>query len=95
MRVLIDTEETMLMWTTYHRTGDKKLFAAPGWYRFLPKKDFPVYVHTGRTSGHSSMFAFSRNTKTGVIVLSNSSAGTDDLGLLILRMINSQWRRKT
>ena len=95
MRVLINTEETMLMWTTYHRTGDKKLFTAPGWYRFLPKKDFPVYVHTGRTSGHSSMFAFSRNTKTGVIVLSNSSAGTDDLGLLILRMINSQWRRKT
>jgi hypothetical protein len=82
------------LWDTHRPTDDKKLEIAPGWYRFLPKKDFPVYVHTGRTSGHSAMIAFSRETKTGVVVLANSSAGTDDLGLLILRMINRQWRRK-
>ena len=32
VRILIDEEETKLMWTTSHPTSDKKLFIAPGWY---------------------------------------------------------------
>ncbi len=90
---LLEDNTTPLLWDTYRPTGEKKLQIAPGWYRFLPKKDFPVYVHSGRTAGYSVMIAFSRKTQTGVIILANSSTGTDDLGLLILRMINKQWRR--
>lgn len=92
--LLSDAPETALMWATFRPSYDKKLLLAPGWYCFTPKKHARIYVHSGRSGGHSAMIAFSRETRTGVIILANTSAGTDDLALLILRMINRQWKRK-
>lgn len=94
VRVILNDNSIPLMWNTTQATDEKLVYAGPGWYRVLPKKQFPVYIHTGRTSGHTSTIAFSRQTQTAVIILANSSKGTDDLGMLILRMINRQWRRK-
>lgn len=94
VRVHLNDDSIPLMWNTSQPTDDKLVYSVPGWYRVMPKKRFPVYIHTGRTSGHTSTIAFSRETKTAVIILANSSKGTDALGMLILRMINRQWRRK-
>ncbi|HPK10375.1 MAG TPA: serine hydrolase domain-containing protein [Saprospiraceae bacterium] len=69
-----------------------KLFISDGW-NLLEVNDLIVATHTGKTSGHSAFIGFVRSTKTGVIVLSNSAFGSQDLGMLILRMINFNWKR--
>ncbi|MFZ1703773.1 MAG: serine hydrolase domain-containing protein [Saprospiraceae bacterium] len=68
------------------------LYIENGWH-ILPIKNFKVAVHTGRTSGHSCFLGMVENTKTAVVVFSNSWVGTGDLGLQILRMINQNWKK--
>ncbi len=70
-----------------------KIFIGNGWH-ILEQGKYPIWTHTGTTSGHSAFLAFIKETKTGVVILSNSSFGTKDLGFLILRMINYNWKRK-
>ncbi len=70
-----------------------KISIGNGWH-ILEQGKYPIWTHTGTTSGHSAFLAFIKETKTGVVILSNSSFGTKDLGFLILRMINYNWKRK-
>lgn len=70
------------------------LFMGHGWHIVHPKKRLDVFIHSGKTNGHHASIGFCKQTKTGVVVLSNSSAGTENLGYLILRMINHNWKRK-
>ena len=65
-----------------------------GWQLYYPKKKWPVYVHTGRSSGHHSYIGFCKRSSTGVVILSNGANGTYELGALILRMINHNWKKK-
>lgn len=71
-----------------------KIFAAKGWHVFNQKKNFNIITHSGKTYGHRAYISFIKETETAVIILSNSSVGTEDLGLLVLRMINDNWKRK-
>jgi CubicO group peptidase (beta-lactamase class C family) len=71
------------------------LFMGHGWHIVHPKKRLDVFIHSGKTNGHHASIGFCRQTNTGVVVLSNSAAGTDNLGYLILRMINHNWKRKS
>ena len=71
------------------------IFAGKGWHVFNQKKSFNILTHSGKTYGHRAYISFIKETRTAVIILSNSSVGTEDLGLLILRMINDNWKRKT
>jgi len=71
-----------------------RIFAGKGWHIFNQKKNFNIITHSGKTYGHRAYISFIKETKTAVIILSNSSVGTEDLGLLILRMINDNWKRK-
>ena len=64
------------------------------WHIIDQGKKFNILMHTGRTSGNSCFMAFIKETKTGIVVLSNSGFGTQDLGMLILRMVNHNWKRK-
>ena len=64
------------------------------WHIIDQGKKFNIVMHTGRSSGNSCFMAFIKETKTGIIVLSNSAYGTQDLGMLILRMVNHNWKRK-
>ncbi len=73
-------------------TFNEKLSISDGWHT-INIKNGDLYVHTGRTGGHSVYIGMVKETKTAVIVLSNSFYGTGDLGTLILRMINQNWRR--
>lgn len=70
------------------------IFAGKGWHVFDQKKSFNILTHSGKTYGHRAYISFIKETRTAVIILSNSSVGTEDLGLLILRMINDNWKRK-
>lgn len=69
-----------------------QLMITMGWQN-INMNQFNIITHTGKTSGHNAFIAMVRETKTGVVILSNSSTGTEDLGLQILRMINYNWKR--
>lgn len=71
---------------------NESLSIAMGWHNFSKNK-LNIYMHTGSTSGHNAFAAIVRETKTGVVIFSNSSTGTQDLGLQILRLINYNWKR--
>jgi CubicO group peptidase (beta-lactamase class C family) len=71
---------------------NKNLGVKMGWHT-IHMNDFDIWTHTGKTSGHNSFVGLVKETKTAVIILSNSSIGTEDLGLQILRMINYNWKR--
>lgn len=75
-------------------TYNDKIFIGNGWHIFEQSGKYEVYTHTGKTSGHSAFLAIIKDTHTGVVILSNSVHGTRDLGMLILRMINDNWKRK-
>lgn len=65
-----------------------------GWHLVYPKKHTRVLVHTGSTAGYMAYMAMAPDTKTGVLVLANSPYGSGGLGLLVLRMINRNWKLK-
>lgn len=82
--------------------NDQKAYSLPGFnanlsvnrgWHLVNMGDFEIYTHTGKTSGHNAFVAFIKETKTAVIILANSSIGTEDLGFQILRMINHNWKR--
>lgn len=64
-----------------------------GWQIIDQGKRYDIITHTGKTNGHNTFMAFIKETGTGVIILSNSNIGTRDLGFLVLRMINFNWKR--
>ncbi len=64
-----------------------------GWQIIDQRKRYDIITHNGKTNGHNVFMAFIKETGTGVIVLSNSNIGTRDLGFLVLRMINFNWKR--
>lgn len=81
--------------TTYNHTSfNSKLFTSMGWHVLKINKNNRAILSNGGTNGHSAFIGMVPENKTGVVVLSNSSFGTKDLGLLILRMINFNWKRK-
>ncbi|MEO5583353.1 MAG: serine hydrolase domain-containing protein, partial [Saprospiraceae bacterium] len=59
----------------------------------IPKKRF-VFAHTGKTKGHHTFVGILPDTKTAVVVLSNSATGSDGIGISILGMMNNNWKRK-
>jgi len=65
-----------------------------GWQIIDQRKGYDIITHTGKTNGHNAFMAFVKETGTGVVILSNSNIGTRDLGFLVLRMINFNWKRK-
>jgi hypothetical protein len=73
---------------------DKKANMATGWHIERENKQTEIVLTTGYTNGNSVFMAFVKNTKTGVIVLTNSKTGHHQLGYLILKMMNRQWKRR-
>lgn len=71
---------------------NQQLGLANGWHT-IDMKSFKILTHTGKTSGHNAFVALIRETNTAVAIFANSSIGTEDLGLQILRMLNFNWKR--
>jgi CubicO group peptidase (beta-lactamase class C family) len=64
-------------------TGVDNLAVALGWH--VTSRDGAEFVwHNGGTGGYASFIGFSPQTGTGVVVLSNSSVGVDDLALKLV-----------
>ncbi|NND04875.1 MAG: beta-lactamase family protein [Saprospiraceae bacterium] len=71
----------------------RRTFIATGWHLMQHKRKDAIYLHSGKTNGHAASIHFVQDTKTGVVVLTNSPGKLDGLALLVLRMINHNWKR--
>ena len=71
------------------RTGAYKV--VDGWFVIRTGKSL-VYYHNGRTGGHHVSIAFTPHMRKAVIIIANGAMGSNDLSLLILRMINQAKR---
>jgi len=70
-------------------TNIKRIYMAYGWHLIDRGKRFPaVITHNGGTGGCRSYVAFIKETKTGVVVLSNSANRVDDIGIELLELLN-------
>ena len=68
----------------------KRLEAGLGWLiAHPPGAAGPVLWHNGGTSGFRSLVAFTRETHTAVVVLSNTARSVDRLGLRLLKALAS------
>ena len=73
---------------------EKNFYVGDGWHLRRLKKYYPVWLHTGATSGCRAYVALVPQTRTGVIVLSNSPYGLGGLGWQLLRMLNHDWKKR-
>ena len=71
------------------KTGAYKV--VDGWFVIRAGKSL-VFYHNGRTGGHHVSIAFTPHMRKGVVVIANGAMGSNDLSLLILRMINQAKR---
>lgn len=73
---------------------NKNTFMGKGWHVFKERNSFPICIASGATGGHSVAIAFMPQTKTGVVILSNSRAIQGVLAITILKVLNNNWKRK-
>lgn len=101
VRILFDGYERN---TRRHRPGNLKkelrslskigaYKVVDGWFVIRAGNSL-VYYHNGRTGGHHVSVAFIPHKRKGVIIISNGAMGSNDLSLLILRMVNQAKRPK-
>ena len=92
-------EKDISEWSQLHdklsETWNPQVKAFEGMFLIKINNYTKVLVSSGQSDIHNTFIAIAPLTKTAVIVLSNSSEGTQDLGMLVLRMINNKWKRKT
>ena len=88
------TRAPALLWVDHGPGIGDKLRMSLGWHIVRFRKS-TNYIHTGHTLGHSTFVGLNLQTNTAVLILANSAAGTDDLGMEILRIVNDNWKRKS
>jgi len=71
----------------------KHIFGGNGWHIITNKNYYDVVMHAGSTTGYRSFMGFVAESETGVVILANSPHSMNGLGLLILRMVNNNWKR--
>jgi hypothetical protein len=67
---------------------------AYAWHMVGHKKYYDVVVHPGRGNGHQVTIHFVPETQTGVIILANSNESLDNLGYMMLALVNNHWKLK-
>ncbi|MEY4926575.1 MAG: hypothetical protein RI894_1011 [Bacteroidota bacterium] len=79
--------------TAQHKADKEGIETALGWHSVAIMKKFPnVIVHSGVTDGFRCYTAFVPETRTAVVILSNSERPLNGLGGLILQMLNYNWK---
>ncbi len=71
----------------------KNIYFTNGLYKISNGKKYTIYGHGGRSINNTASIHFVPETKTGLIILSNSEKGIEGLYLPLLSMINHNWRR--
>ncbi|MFS4467553.1 serine hydrolase [Maribacter sp. 2210JD10-5] len=76
-------DEAMRLSHTNSRKEGAKPMVGLGWHLISADNDEVVW-HNGGTGGYSTFIGFIKDGKKGVVVLSNSNASIDDIGLHLL-----------
>jgi CubicO group peptidase (beta-lactamase class C family) len=63
--------------------GSPSMQVGLGWHIKTDCRD-PIVMHSGGTGGYACFVGFVERTRTGVVVLSNSSTDVDDIGIHLL-----------
>jgi CubicO group peptidase (beta-lactamase class C family) len=87
--ILKETQEPL-----FKTDVDKETQVGKAWHIMKQKKTPRICLQTGSTNGQSAFIGFVPETKTGVVVLTNSRLVQANLGLMILRILNENWERK-
>lgn len=91
---LVDQIKTPPLTSPSSRVSVKGLDFIHGWYLHQLRGKRHAFTHAGHSKHHKVFLGFAPHTKTGVIVLTTDPLSTKDLGWLILRWLNQQWKRK-
>jgi CubicO group peptidase (beta-lactamase class C family) len=78
----------------YPTNVSKFTFMGKAWHVIHQTKHLNICLATGTTGGHSAFVAFVPETRTGVVVLTNSRLVGGKLGMAVLRILNENWKRK-
>jgi serine-type D-Ala-D-Ala carboxypeptidase/endopeptidase len=78
----------------YPTNVSKYTFMGKAWHIIRQNKHMNICLSTGTTGGHSAFVAFVPETRTGVVVLTNSRLVGGKLGMAVLRILNENWKRK-
>lgn len=70
------------------------LDVAYAWHVVDHKRYYDVAIHPGRGNGHQVTIHFVPETQTAVIILANSNESLDNLGYMMLALVNNHWRLK-
>jgi len=71
------------------KTNMKRISMTYGWHKISRGRKYPpVYVHNGGTGGYFTYLAFIKETRTGVVILSNSSNRVDLIGVELIELLN-------
>jgi CubicO group peptidase (beta-lactamase class C family) len=73
---------------------NKHTYVGKAWHVIRQNKRINICLSTGTTGGHSAFVAFVPETRTGVVVLTNSRLVGGKLGMAVLRILNENWKRK-
>jgi CubicO group peptidase (beta-lactamase class C family) len=73
---------------------DPNTWAAAGWHVLKKRKRYSVVAASGNTEGCAVFIGFVKETRTGVVILANSSRRMSNLGYLVLQYLNGGWKRK-
>ncbi len=89
LRENIDGADFDILQEAKYKTEMRKgVYAGEGWHLIKKKRKPTIYVHTGATSGYRAYMAFVKETRTGVVVLSNSEFALRGLGFYVLEGMN-------
>ena len=72
---------------------DKNTSVGKSWHILKYKKKIMICLQSGSTNGQSTFIAFIPETKTGVVVMANTRLVQAPLGMLVLKILNYNWRR--
>lgn len=73
---------------------NEQIKAGNAWHIISNKQGYDIIGHPGATDGHRVEIHFVPKTKTAVIILANSEYHMDNLGLMLLGVLNSHWPKK-
>jgi CubicO group peptidase (beta-lactamase class C family) len=72
---------------------DTRTSIGKAWHVYQYKKRPQICLQTGSTNGQSALVAFVPETKTGVVIMANNRLVQAKLGMLVLKMLNYNWKR--
>ena len=95
VRAQLDQEQYYDLHQSLYKTDiDKHTHVGKAWHVIKNKKYYDLIAHAGTTSGHRAFVGFIKETKTAVVVLSNSKTGMNGFGYMVLKMINHHWKKR-